>query len=67
MTTAPADPQSGDDILDWAKEVTALLRSIIPRESADITVRIRGTGTTYHIRRRAQPAPYGGTSSPLGM
>lgn len=67
MITAPADPESGDDILPWAKEITAVLRAIIPRDSADIIVQTNTTGTTFKIRRRAQPQPYGGTSSPLGM
>lgn len=67
MKTAPSDPESGDDILAWARETNRLLRAIIPRDSPDITVRIRTTGTTYHVRRKTPPQPYGGTSSPLGM
>jgi hypothetical protein len=57
MTTAPSDPQSGDDILEWARKINALVRSIIPRKSADIAPQIHSTGTTFFQRRRpATPA-----------
>jgi hypothetical protein len=50
--TAPRDPEKGDDNLAWAREVTSILRRLIPRESDDIWPSVGTTGTSYQMRRK---------------
>lgn len=58
--TAPPDPQEGEPILPWARSIGALLRQIIPRESADIWPEIATTGTRWNLRRRRKESAGGG-------
>jgi len=48
----PPDPESGDDILPWARAITRLVRQLVPRESKDIWPEVGTTGTKYLLRSR---------------
>jgi hypothetical protein len=65
MITAPRDPESGEDILEWAREITRVVRAVLPRSSGDILAHTRSTGTAYVFRPRPPRATDGSPPIPL--
>lgn len=50
----PRDPQRGEDVLGWARQISRVVRALYPRPGPDIAPRLNSGGVVYElVRRRA--------------
>lgn len=70
MNNGPRTPESGEDILDWAREITQYVRQLAPRDGPDILALLTSTGAQHRLRKKPpvvypqQPGPWAVIYSP---